>query len=44
MEAIILGSRSIVQDNFFQTEHEEKYKKHKDTVKLISQEKKAFFK
>jgi hypothetical protein len=44
MEAIILGSRSIVQDKFFQKEQEEKYKKHQDTVKLISQEKKAFFK
>ena len=38
MEAIILGSRSVVQDKFFQKDQTEKYKKHQDTVKNITKD------
>lgn len=38
MEAIMLGSRSIMQDRFFQKEQEEKYRKHQESIKLISRE------
>lgn len=44
MEAIILGSRSGVQDKFFQKDLDEKYKKHQDTIKTISKEKLLQFK
>ena len=39
MEAITLGSRSIVQDKFFHKEQDEKYKKHQMTVSSINKEK-----
>jgi hypothetical protein len=36
MEAIILASRSINQDKFFQKDQEEKFKKHRETIGLIT--------
>ena len=36
MEAIILGSRSINQDKFFQKDQEEKFKKHREIIGLIT--------
>lgn len=39
MEAIILGSRSVVQDRFFQKDQDERYRRHQDNVRTISKEK-----
>lgn len=39
MEAITLGSRSIIQDKFFHKDQDEKYKKHQQTVTTINKEK-----
>jgi hypothetical protein len=36
MEAITLGSRSIIQDKLFHKDHDEKYKKHQQTVSSIN--------
>jgi len=36
MEAIILGSRSINQDKFYQKDQDEKYKKHRQTLGSIT--------
>ena len=39
MEAIMLGSRSVVQDQFFEKDQTDRLKKHTDSVKLIGREK-----
>jgi putative methionine-R-sulfoxide reductase with GAF domain len=39
MEAIIISSRSINQDKFFQKEAKDKYSKHKKQIELIVKEK-----
>ena len=36
MEAIILGSRSVVQDKFYQKDQSDKYKKHQQTITHIN--------
>ena len=38
MEAIIVASRSINQDKFFQKERDDKFKRHKETISLISKD------
>ena len=44
MEAIILGSRSINQDKFFQKGQQDKYKKHRETLGSITKEKQRIVK
>ena len=39
MEAITIGCRSIVQDKFFEKDHDGKMKKHQQTVEQINREK-----
>lgn len=39
MEAIMLGSRSVLQDRFFQKDQDDKYRRHQDNIKTISKEK-----